>query len=505
MGAAGLPTAYAQQAGGDAGSGIKPRGTIWNFTYENWRLPGGEDMGMAGANLLYDFGEHLRLGIGTYGAVRGERGGFITLGLAGQLHQQLSDSWAGHLGFYVGAGGGRSDTDTKLQGGGLMLRGDLGLDYETHGYGNFGLGVSYVQFPSGSIHSWQPYISYSYPFYSLLSSGWGSGSGGGTGTASLPQGNSEFGLVLRDYRIAASSTRDDGTPQHRNMQLLGAQWLSYLDDRWFLKLEAEGAMGGESNGYMQILAGGGYRLPLSSNVAVKLYGAAGPAGGGGVDTGGGLLLEGGAALQVGLTKRTSLDLSVGALRSPSASFKAYSVGLSLNYRFGLPRVSSSDTVSWSSLGDYEPSKLRLRLTNQTYFKGASNWRNHSVDQPVSNLGAQLDYFVTPRWFLTGQGLAAYAGDAGSYMTGLVGVGTHLPLSQRWFLEGEALVGAAGGGGLAVGGGLIGQVNASLGYRISPSLSLMATVGHADALHNGDFRAYVAGLSLAYRFDSFTAK
>ena len=47
------------------------------------------------------------------------------------------------------------------------------------------------------------------------------------------------------------------------MQLLGVEWLSYLDQHWFLKLESEGAMGGQSNGYMQILAGGGYRLPLT--------------------------------------------------------------------------------------------------------------------------------------------------------------------------------------------------------------------------------------------------
>ena len=72
---------------------------------------------------------------------------------------------------------------------------------------------------------------------------------------------------------------------------MGVEWVSYLDDRWFLKYEMEGAMGGGHNGYMQILAGGGYRYRLTPSTAIKMHLAAGPAGGGSVDTGGGLLIS----------------------------------------------------------------------------------------------------------------------------------------------------------------------------------------------------------------------
>lgn len=482
---------------------LKPTPTAIRLTYESLKLPGGENMGMLAGNLLFDVSDKLRLGVGTYGAVRGERGGFITLGVEGEVQQRLSPSWLSHAGLFVGAGGGRGGY--ALSGGGLMLRGDMGLTYETAGYGNIGFGISHVQFPSGVISSTQPYIQYEYPFHSLLGPDWTAGTPNDNHARVDPvqPGANEFSMVARHYIIPSSAVRDNKQPQHNSMQLLGVEWLSYLDDRWFLKLESEGAMGGQNNGYMQILAGGGYRLPLTRSTAIKLHAAAGPAGGGGVDTGGGLLLDAGVSLQQNLTEHTALELSVGEVRAPSRSFEALSLALKLNYQFGLPNV-SSPAVSWSALRDFDSKPMRVRLANQTYFKADPQWRNRSIDQPVSNLGVQLDYFVSPHWFVTGQGLAAYAGNAGAYMTGQVGLGTQWPVSEHWFMEGEALLGAAGGGGLAVGGGLVGQVNASVGYHLSNALSVMATAGRIEAL-GGDFKANVAGVSLAYQFSGFTAQ
>lgn len=482
---------------------LNPTPTAWRLTSETLKLPGGEKMGMVAGDLLFDVSDKVRLGVGSHGAVSGERGGFITLGAVGEVRQRLSPSWLGHAGLFVGAGGGRGGH--TLSGGGLMLRGDAGLTYETAGYGNLGFGLSHVRFPSGVIASTQPYVQYEYPFYSLPVPGWTAASPNGSSTemdAVQPRTN-EFAVVARRYKIPSSAVRYDGQPQHGSMELLGAEWLSYLDDRWFLKLESEGAMGGENSGYMQILVGGGYRLPLSRSTAIKLHAAAGPAGGGGADTGGGLLLDAGVSLQQNLTRRAALELSVGEVRAPSRSFEAHSAAIKLNYQFGLPSVSSS-AVTWNALRGFDTESLRVRVANQTYFKAAPQWRNQYVDQPVSNLGVQLDYFMSPHWFVTGQGLAAYAGKAGAYMTGQVGVGTQWPMSERWFVEGEALLGAAGGGGLAVGSGLVGQANAAIGYHMSKSLSVMATAGRINALH-GDFRANVAGLTLAYQFMGFTKK
>ncbi|MDB5868714.1 MAG: hypothetical protein JWP96_1046 [Polaromonas sp.] len=495
--------AQSQPAPIDNTSVLLPTPTTWRLTSETWKLPGNEKMGMVGGTILFGVNDNVKLGLGTYGAMRGSRGGFITIGLAGEFQQRLSPSLLGHAGLFIGGGGGRGGA--ALAGGGLMVRSDVGVTYETGAYGNLGLGISHVSFPSGVITSTQPYLLYEYPFYTLLGNGWSAKTPNGksSSSAAVSATPQEFSLVVRSYRIPSSVVQDDGLPQHRSLQLLGVEWLSYIDDRWFIKLESEGAMGGQSTGYMQILAGGGYRLPLTRSTALKLHVAAGPAGGGKVDTGGGLLLDAGIALQQNLTQRIAVELSVGGVRAPSRSFKATSAGLKLNYQFGLPAATSAP-VAWDALGRFDATPLRVRTVNQTYFKDDPKWRSSYPDQSVNNLGVQLDYFVTPNWFLTGQGLGAYAGMAGAYMTGQVGAGGQWPISERWFVEGEALVGAAGGGGLAVGKGLVGQVNAGVGYRLSKSLSVMTTVGQIAAI-NGDFKAKVLGVSLGYQFTGFAEK
>lgn len=417
--------------------------------------------------------------------------------------RRISDNWLSHAGLFVGAGGGHGSN--ALSGGGLMLRGDLGLTYETHGYGNLGLGVSHVRFPSGDISSTQPYVQYEYTFHSLLGSGWLNGPKMESGIRLDPvQANEqEFSLVGRHYQFPSSAKRYDGQAQSSSMQLLGVEWLSFVDDHWFLKAEADGAMGGDNNGYMQILLGGGLRLPITRSTSLKLHAAAGPAGGGGADVGGGLLLDAGLGLQQKISRNLALELSAGAVMAPSHSFEAMSLALKLNYQFGLPNV-GADPVSWYGLGEFDTTPLRVRLSNQTYFKADDRWRNGDVNQEVSNLAVQVDYFLTPNWFITGQGLAAYAGDAGAYMVGEVGLGSVWNVTPNWFIEAEALFGAAGGGGLAVGGGLVAQGNASVGYRLNKALSIIATAGRIQA-PQGDFKANVAGVSLAYQFTTFTSK
>ncbi len=494
-------SAQAQQAANTTAM-LTPTPASWRLTSETLHLPGSETMGLVGGDALFDVNEHLRLGVGSYGAVRGERGGFITLGLAGEVRQRLAPAWLAHAGLFVGAGGGRSSN--TLAGGGLMLRSDLGLSYET-AYGNFGLGISHVSFPNGVISSTQPYLQYEFPFHSLVNSGWAfTPTTDGALTPNLQSRRQEFSLVARDYSIAASAPGTTGLPQPARMQLMGVKWLSAIDEHWFTQLEAEGAMGGHSNGYMQILAGGGYRLALSSSTALRVHAAAGPAGGGGIDDGGGLLLDAGLAVQQKISAQNALEFSIGEVRAPSGSFKARSLALQLTHQFGTPEVPSSQAVSWRALDGFAAEQLRVRAVSQTYFKANPQWRSSDANLSISNLGVQLDYFVSPHWYVTGQTLAAYAGKAGAYMTGLMGAGTQWPLSERLFVEGEMLVGAAGGGGVAIRGGLVGQANVGLGYQLSKPLAILVSAGSIDAAR-GPFQARVAGLSLSYQFTGFAAK
>ena len=90
------------------------------------------------------------------------------------------------------------------------------------------------------------------------------------------------------------------------------------------------------------------------------------------------------------------------------------------------------------------------------------------------------------------------------MTGQLGVGTHRALSTNTFFEVEALAGAAGGGGLRTGGGLVYQLNANLGWQVNEHTAVLLGAGELKAA-NGNLRAHVAGLSVAYRFNAFTPR
>ena len=483
--------------------------TTLRLTNESWKLPSNETMGMAGGTLLFDYSEHVKMGLATYGAVSGERGGFITIGLAAELNKKIIDNWYSEAGLFVGGGGGRGGA--ALAGGGLMVRSNAGISYDARGLGKFGFGLSNVGFPSGVIQTTQPYLQYDYSFPSLFVPGWRTAPSGtqtpDQNEAQLLTRAQEFSLVYLNYRLADSVVQTTGTAKQSSMKLMGVEWVSYLDDRWFLKLESEGAMGGGNNGYMQILAGGGYRYRLTPSTAIKMHLAAGPAGGGSVDTGGGLLIDTGIAVQKKISRSTGLELTVGEVRTPAASFAAHSLAVKLNHQFVIPSATSE--ASWAALDNFDPQAMRIRTVNQTYFKGDTNWRSSSVNTAVDNIGIQLDYFLpsakdSTRIFLSGQGLGAYGGGAGAYMTGLVGAGVQVPVTTDWFIEGEGLAGAAGGGGLAVGTGFVSQVNTGIGYRLSNSLSLMGSLGYMTAF-DGDFKAKVLGLTMAYQFTGFTAK
>jgi hypothetical protein len=471
------------------------------FTYENVSLPGNENMGFLGSTLLYDATDWLAVGAAAYGALVGKRGGFITLGGAAEIRREISDFAEVNAGIFVGAGGGRGGF--QLAGGGLMLRYHLGGQIKSERWGNLGAGVSFIDFPDGEIHSFQPYASYDYPFTTLLSSGWIEVSNITDYSSSIaPASEHEFAMVSRFYKVPSGVMQDNGkTVQHPTINLLGVEWNRYLDDHLFVRVETEGAMGGQSTGYMQILFGFGYRIALLNGTWFKLMSSAGVAGGGAVATGGGLLVDATAALQQKLGDNLYAEIAAGYVLSPGDSFKAISYAAKLGYHFFTPDI-PGEKVSLSDMGNFKPLHLRIRTMHQSYFQAAANWRTHHRNSNVNLLGLQLDYFITKNLFVTGQGAAAYHGKAGAYMTGLVGAGTHVTLfGSPIFIELEALAGAAGGGGMAVGSGFVWQASSSLGYKLSDAYSIIGAYGYMSAA-KGLFRARMLNISVGYNFSSF---
>ncbi len=456
---------------------------------ENWRLPGAESMGMVRLAMRRSFGPWIAAGIDGSAAVRGNHGGFITLGVGADALVPLTSRLGAEAGLSVAAGGGRGGNE--LAGGGLQTRAQLGLRYQCAKGEAVSIGISRVDFPDGgTIHSTQAYLAYTHAFsaWSLPPAGDATHMAAGLGSAT-----NRFALFVEPLSVGSGVARVDGGPQ-RNLGLVGFEWQSGLGDRIYARLAAGGAASGSSSGYMQVLGGLGYRWPLAPRVALTASASVGAGGGGAVDTGGGMLLEAAAGFAFGVTAHDSLELSAVRLKAPSGEFAARGLTLRAAHRFGpddgaVPPAMASRT---------EVLPVRVRVVDQEYRAPSAAWsaRTHNS---VGALGVQADYFVTPTWYLTGQGLAAYHGHSGAYMVGLAGAGWHPMLSERVYAEVEALAGAAGGGGAAVGSGVVGQLNAALGFRAANGVGLQMGIGRLQA-RRGGFAANVLSLAVTWQTD-----
>ncbi len=459
---------------------------------EQWQLPAGESMGLTRLMLRRELGRYLSAGVDSYAAVRGSRGGFITLGVGGEARYPLGEALSLEAGLSVAAGGGRGGYE--LAGGGLMLREALGLSYRLGYTDAVTVGASRVDFPNGGrITSTQLYVGYRHGFSSLYVPV--------EPTAALtldlsaaeasPQ---QVGAYVQWLSADSGAHLGAGGPQ-QNLGLVGASWRIAMGDGLFARIEAAGAASGANSGYMQILGAVGYRRSLSEHLALEGSAAIGAGGGGDVDSGGGLLLQAAVGVELRVTRRDVLTLEATRLKAASGSFGARGLTLRAAHGFGPSEDAPAGTPR-------EPvaHTVRIRLVDQQY-RGTSTAWSSRPNREFGTLGVQADYFVSPYFFLTGQGLAAYSGRNGAYMIGLVGGGGRLPLSQHVHAQLEALAGAAGGGGVEVGAGVVGQLNASLGYQAASGLGLQLSIGRLQA-RRGGFAANVAGVSFTYQTDLF---
>ena len=216
-------------------------------SYEEWKLPRNETMGMARIGLREKFGQYFNAGVDSYAAVQGERGGFITLGLAGGFEYPLTSSLSIESGLFVGAGGGRGGYE--LTGGGLMLRENIGLKYQFSKFASLSAGMSHVDFPNGGvIKGNQLYVGLNVPFNALIDDGKGYRGKDYISGISLnlyqPRVH-QFSIHGKQLSVPSGVVTDAGAKQD-SFGLMGAGWRTYIHDHWFVQLESAGAARGPS-------------------------------------------------------------------------------------------------------------------------------------------------------------------------------------------------------------------------------------------------------------------
>lgn len=473
---------------------------FFRFTYESVKMPNGiQNMGLLGLNYYADLTPSVYAGIGTFGAVTGSQGGLFTFGFGGGLHHPLFKQLWGDVGLDIGGGGGRA----SLVGGGLLVRPHIGLEYDFR-WMRVGLQYSYVNFPSGEIHSSQiglnldiPYDFYYICYPNLCDSIFKFNDIHLSDGKFLDFQRNDFGLILQAYFQRKGTLNVSGEVQDGTMSVVGAELDHYVTNHGFIWLQAGGAFSGVPNGFMDILGGLGYHAPLgSSGFAIVPQFGVGAGGGGNVDTGGGVLIEPEIGFEVPLTSKFSGRISGGYLWAPQGQLSAATMTGEILYHLD---IATANKTYVSNMFCYTTQGWRIELFNQTYVSPQRSIS--STRSSIEMIAIQIDQLFTPHFFFSYQGAGAYSGfHAGGYATGMIGPGIQTSAFCHEHLQpfAQVLIGAGGGGGLALGGGSVIEPVVGLHYALTQSVGLMASVGQIKAINNS-LNTPVLNVGMSVRF------
>ena len=447
-------------------------------------LPQGERMGLAGMTELLNVGGEWWVGPGVYGAATGKRGGLFVPGVEGAWSHPFNDWLAVDTGLFAGGGGGGA----APVGGGLMLRPHLDLVFRFPGFYT-GPTWSKVWFTSGTINSnqlgWMLNFDSSFRYRPAAFTG-AATDGSATG----------LGFDHVDTMVTMAHPRNSlttaGAPLTRTIGLVGLRAERIVDGPLWAGLEAAGAGSGGVAGYAEVLGTAGLRWPvIGDRLSLGVRASAGLGGGGGIDTGGGIVLKTAAGATLRLTDTLGIGGELGLVDAPRGHYKAVTAAVSLNWALDVPQ---RDLAAWSDTTPGVPTRMEFG-TAVEHYRAA---RKVGPPRALDAVALQVNRFVAPNVYLTGQAHSAFAGGAGAYSVGLFGVGAQLPLSARLRLGAEALGGAAGGGGVDTQGGAIVQARAYADLALTDSLSLRVGVGKIKSVHGG-LDAPVVDAALVFRF------
>jgi len=468
------------------------------ISYEKISISPEEDMGLAGLGILFDFNAYWYGGVGLYGAVNGKRGGFFTVGAESGFRYAPIEDFQLKSGLFLGAGGGGS----APQGGGLMLRPYVEGNYCNKDF-TFGLGVSHVSFPNGDIKSTQLYVSIEVPtngnylkghhFSSNILSGFGSGL---LGTTEM-----KVSFFMEHYVPSSDSLNTDGNIKTESFTLAGVEFDSFMNEYMYTFIQMAGAGGGQSDGYMEVFGGLGYRYQLGT---LPLYfdaqGAIGASGGGKVDTGGGLVYKAQAGLDAKLTDHLTLGIKGGIIDAYNGTFKATTYSATIGYETTI----IDHIPSHSNEYLVQPNTWTFRMIHKSHLDSDKLFKDSDKNKQIDLLGFAIDRYLDEHYYLTGQTFWAYKGDAGGYAEGIVGVGYHSDSYGRLSLYTEALGGVGGGGGINIGGGFFGSLGGGIIYNLDSTWE-----GHLGGTYvrskNGAFSTYDIIFGVSYKFSLLEKK
>ncbi len=436
------------------------------------------NMGFTGIHYNLMMNDWSYAGLGIYGAVSGNKGGFFTLGVNAGIKKYFTEDFYFDTGFHFGGGGGASAPD----GGGAFILPHFNLG---HHFKNFSInfGWSYVDFfDGGNIKGHQLNVSleipldYSYAnfdasennynFKDLQNSDW-----------NVKSKRTSLMLHENNLKIKGKTQNSGGVKYNgETIRLAGFELASYFSKNWFGFLKVDGAFDGIKAGYMDLFLGGGYHFSFNknrTNILTKF--GLGAGGGGGVDTKGGFLIYPDISIEQQIFNDLFISLNKGYVMSIDSHFYTSSFGIGLKYYVNRNGIISDDN-SFSE-GKFKGFEV---ITKQDVYFDAK--RDGNPTENLHQISLQINLNLNKNIYAAGQTSFANFGNAGAYAEGIVGLGlkTNPILNNNITLFGQVLGGAAGGGGISTGEGLIVKPSAGFTYKVNNTLSFRTAAGYVKA-------------------------
>lgn len=420
--------------------------------------------GLHGITVLWDFGNNIYAGQSFYSAAFGDAGGAFFWGFEGATRVPVTERVSLSFQGFLGGGGGAGE----VPGDGLMSRLYAGASYRVTEQFALDLGASHVRILGSPVDT----LSY------------------GLGVTYRPGGWSETGPLagsnvvdrlsavrpsVRSFIVDDGRRARNGSPQE-DVTLAGAEIAFAVNSASELFVNADGAVAGDGEGYMNVL--GGYRL-FADLGAVRPYADAsiGFGGGGDIDTGAGLLLSAGVGAALAISPSFEIMAGVQRVQATDGDFGAWSPYLRGSVNLGgSPDQDRDGSRTWRLAYS---TAITHQFANDD-FRKPGDLRDAS---PTLNATA-IDVYLAGDLYFTGEAQTVMYGDAGGYALGILGAGYKFDLAERWDLSIEALVGAAGGGGVATNGGLIAGARAEVDYALTDSFLLSGGIGYLQTIEGG---------------------
>jgi hypothetical protein len=460
------------------------------------------NMGLTGIHYNLLLNKSVYAGVGFYGSVNGQRGGFFTLGLNLGVRKNLTEKLFIDTGFHFGGGGGAGAPD----GGGAFLLPHLNLGYQFK-KASATLGYSYINFfDKGNINSTQFRIGIQIPLSfdyanfknkeklflvkKLKNSKWN-------------QFSKRISLKLHEDNLSPygdSQLTDFTSLKGKTIRLAGFEIASYLTDNWFAYFRADGAFHGIRGGYMDLFIGAGYRFSMNknrTNILTKF--AIGAGGGGSADTGGGVLIYPDISLEQKLFNDIYISINKGYLLNPNQHFASSTLGFGLKYYVNQQGIKQKNNSYYSST---KFKGIEVSIGQEIYFNA------QRITHPIENLhqiAMQVNLFLNKNIYVAGHTSFAHFGGAGAYAEGIVGIGYQSKsiLNNKIEIFTQLLAGAAGGGNISTGQGLILKPSIGFNYKLNNKLSFKTSLGKVKA-RGGNLNSTSLNFGLNYRISFLTA-